>query len=118
MASGTVALSQEPVPTKQEVVLALGRYAPGTTANNATFALATIGPDFPLRIFSYNYPTANLNLVSTSVSHVSFVGQAAVVRGAAKVNRVGGYTFTATLGRGSEKSIGLEIRYSDGTVYF
>ncbi|MBI5195312.1 MAG: putative metal-binding motif-containing protein, partial [Nitrospirae bacterium] len=68
--------------------------------------------------FSYYYTRARLYLVSTSITGISVTGGVATITGAGKVNNVTGYTFTATITDSSTDKMGLEIRKSDGTLYY
>ena len=68
--------------------------------------------------FSYYYTRARLYFVSTSITGISVTGGVATITGAGKVNNVSGYTFTATITNGSPDKMGLQIKKSDGTIYY
>ncbi|MBI5194704.1 MAG: putative metal-binding motif-containing protein [Nitrospirae bacterium] len=67
---------------------------------------------------SYYYTRNRLYFVSTSITGITATGGIATITGAGKVNNVTGYTFTATITDGTPDAMGLEIKKSDGTVYY
>lgn len=68
--------------------------------------------------FSYYYTRARLYFVSTSITGISVTGGVATITGSGKVNNVTGYIFTVTITDGSTDKMGLEVRKSDGTLYY
>jgi hypothetical protein len=115
VAAGIVAISQEKIPAPSIHVLARGTAA-ADSGEDGAFQLDVQGPNGVSGSFRYQH--LNDDVVSTSISHVAFIGSAAVIRGAARVDGVDGFTFVVTAADHSPDSIGVEIRAPDGSAYF
>lgn len=68
--------------------------------------------------FTYYYTRNRLYFVSTSITNISVTGGVATITGSGNVNNVSGYTFTATITDGAADAMGLQIKKSDGTIYY
>jgi hypothetical protein len=93
-----------------------GATAPETAAYRATFSLDVTGAATAAGSLRYYYSRTRLNLVSTSITSVT--GNGTTITGAATVNGVGGFTYTAVASESSPQTFGIEVRRSDGTVLF
>jgi hypothetical protein len=91
---------------------------PETTTYKASFSLDVTASAAPTGWLKYYYARTRMNFVSTGITQAYLSGSKATIIGTGTVNGVGSYTFTATVVNGSPDTFGIEIRKSDGSLYF
>jgi len=66
----------------------------------------------------YYYSRLKIDLISTSITAITVVGNTVTISGEGSVNGVSGYRFTAIITDGNYDMMGITIHNPDGTVYF
>ncbi|MBI5194749.1 MAG: hypothetical protein HZA10_00335 [Nitrospirae bacterium] len=84
----------------------------------ATLAVNVNASSLGTSYVRYYYTRTRMNFASTAISGITVSNGIAAVTGTGTVNGTAGYTFTATITDGSPDAIGVQIKKSDGTLYY
>lgn len=110
---------EEP-PQEEIIVIKGGAYIyPEGGRYRASFSMdATNEGSSPTGWLKYYYTRTRLYLVSTEITEISSAGTNAVIKGTGTVNGVSGHSFEATVFDGQPDTFGINIKDSEGNIFY
>jgi hypothetical protein len=117
LVSAGIAYSESPAP--QSITITGNAYNYPDNRYRATFSINVSTADGnPSGDFRYYFIRTRMNFVSTSINEVTAAGKAAIIKGDGTVNGKAGYSFESQVVDDDPDQFGIQIRKTDGGIYY